>query len=217
MRSERVPTVGLVVANAVPLVGVVSYGWTVYSLLVIYWVECGVVGLVSVAKIRRAAGTDDPDDLPEMSTPGRSASSLVGAPTREVVSFFVEFYGAFWLTHGLFVFLGIPQLLRSKPLNGRAVVVAAVALCISHVVSYRVDYLGGAAYERTGPVTVMAEPTDRLMVLHVTIVLGGIVVAILELPIVALVILLVAKTIVDVSEQAKARDPAPQRPRPTEQ
>lgn len=212
MRSDRVAIVGALVANVVPLVGVASYGWNIYSLLVIYWVESGVVGLVTVGKIKRAEGADDPEYVPEMSTPGRTARSLVGAPNREVVSFFVTFYGVFWLTHGLFLFVVVPPMLGTESVNGRGVVVATIALCISHTVSYRLGYVGGAAYERAGPVTVMAEPTDRLMVLHVTIVLGGIVVAILGLPIIALVVMMVAKTIVDFSE----RDRTGQRPRPAE-
>jgi hypothetical protein len=60
MRSDRVTIVGLLVANVVPPVGVVSYGWRIYSLLVIYWVESGVVGLVIVGKIKRTVGPRTP-------------------------------------------------------------------------------------------------------------------------------------------------------------
>ena len=41
---------GLVIADAVPLVGVVAFGWDLHSLLVVYWLESTVIGLETVAK-----------------------------------------------------------------------------------------------------------------------------------------------------------------------
>ncbi|MFC4549214.1 MULTISPECIES: DUF6498-containing protein [Halorussus] len=48
----------LVVANFVPLVGVLWWGWSVFEVLVLYWVESGVVGAYNVPKILLAAGDD---------------------------------------------------------------------------------------------------------------------------------------------------------------
>ena len=36
--------VALVVANAIPLVGVLFLGWNVWNILVVYWLENGIVG-----------------------------------------------------------------------------------------------------------------------------------------------------------------------------
>ena len=93
----------LIVANAVPLVGVLAFGWGLHSLLVIYWVESAVVGTASVAKILRAEGEDDPTELPSMKFNDRSVGSFVGESNRRIATFFVSHYGVFWLVHGLFV------------------------------------------------------------------------------------------------------------------
>ncbi|OIB59214.1 hypothetical protein BBD46_00590 [Natrialba sp. SSL1] len=172
---------GLLIANLVPFVGVVSFGWTLHSLLVIYWLESGVLGAAYVAKIRRAEGADNPETLPdwEFSGFGRSkAQSLdefVGMPNREIASHFVRFYAVFWLFHGVVVLYGFPAENPSMEVASiHVVAVAAVGFTISHALSYRINYLGMHEYEHNGPVTVMSEPLHRVVVLHITILLAGI-------------------------------------------
>ncbi len=41
----------LVIANALPLVGVLFLGWTVFPLVLLYWLENLVVGGFNVAKL----------------------------------------------------------------------------------------------------------------------------------------------------------------------
>jgi hypothetical protein len=43
--------VALVVANALPLAGVLFLGWTVFPLVLLYWLENVVVGAFNVAKL----------------------------------------------------------------------------------------------------------------------------------------------------------------------
>ena len=41
----------LIAANAVPIFGVLFGGWGVFPLIFLYWVENGIVGVVTVAKL----------------------------------------------------------------------------------------------------------------------------------------------------------------------
>ena len=50
--------VALLVANAVPLIGVLFLGWNVWTILTIYWLENGVVGVFNVLKMSKAAGPE---------------------------------------------------------------------------------------------------------------------------------------------------------------
>ena len=52
--------VALIVANLIPLVGVLFLGWSVWNILVIYWLENGIVGVFNVLKMSTAAGEDAP-------------------------------------------------------------------------------------------------------------------------------------------------------------
>ena len=75
---------GLVIADAVPLVGVVAFGWDLHSLLVVYWLESTVIGFETVAKARRSEGKEDPVELSSFSLNGRPYRRLY---LRETVRF----------------------------------------------------------------------------------------------------------------------------------
>ena len=50
--------VALIVANAIPLFGVLFLGWNVWTILIVYWLENGIVGVFNVLKMLRAEGPD---------------------------------------------------------------------------------------------------------------------------------------------------------------
>ena len=91
--------VALVLANLVPLVGVLFLGWSVWTILVIYWLENGIVGVFNVLKMLKAEGTDT-SGADGWRVNGRRASTMANAT---LVPFFMIHYGIFWLVHGVFV------------------------------------------------------------------------------------------------------------------
>ena len=91
----------LLVANAIPLIGVLFLGWNVWTILTIYWLENGVVGVFNVLKMARAEG-------PLLG--GVAAGSLTGyglpiegSAKVVLIPFFIVHYGLFWLVHGIFI------------------------------------------------------------------------------------------------------------------
>jgi hypothetical protein len=57
-RDSALPAlVALVGANLLPLAGVLFGGWTVWEVLLVYWIESGIVGLFSVPRILFADGS----------------------------------------------------------------------------------------------------------------------------------------------------------------
>jgi hypothetical protein len=209
--GSRVAAAGLILANAVPLVGVAAFGWDLHSLLVVYWLESGAVGVATVAKIRRAEG-DDGQRLPSIQFDGRSIDWFVGRGNLLVAGVFVVHYGLFWFVHGVFVLffpLFFPDL---DPASPAVVAVAAVGLAAYHAVSYRANYIEGGEYERTGPVTLMTQPYRRVFVLHLTVVLGAFGVAGLGAPIGALIVMVLVKTALDLWGHWKEHERARRRP-----
>ena len=74
--------IALVVANLVPLVGVLFFGWDLGSIMVLYWVESGVIAFYTVLKI-----------------------AIVGKLAAIVaVPFFVGHFGGFMIAHFLFIY-----------------------------------------------------------------------------------------------------------------
>lgn len=215
MRSppgSRVAVVGLLAGNAIPLVGVLFYGWGVPALLLVYWLESAVVGVESIAKILRAEGTDDPDGLPSMRFNDRSVASFIGSSNRSIAGFFVQHYGIFWLVHGVFVltvFRGFAPVLDGEWVS---VVVPTVGLAAYHVVSYRLNFVGYREFERRGPVALMIDPYRRVLVLHLTIVLGAFAIGGVGAPVGVVVVMVLVKTALDLRGHWRTHESAAARP-----
>jgi hypothetical protein len=205
--------IALIVANAIPLIGVLFLGWSVWNILVIYWLENGIVGVFNVLKMARADGS-----VPSAATfmvNGQPATTLTKVA---LIPFFVMHYGLFWLVHGIFV-LTLPAFLSmglsrgpGLELDPGAVLLAAIALAISHGLSYWWNFLRGGEYRRVSPATLMFAPYRRLIALHLTIIFGAIAVMFTGAPVAAVAILVAVKTVLDVglhlAEHRTAATPA---------
>jgi hypothetical protein len=200
----------LVAVNAIPLLGVAFWGWSLMLILVLYWLESGIVGVINVFKIARAEGGSDE---PAVSIQGNRVTVRMGALTSTmgrgpIIGFFVLHYGLFWAVHGVFVFLlplfaglsGIdgavgPMDFGPLPLDGLAW--SAALLAASHAVSFFTNYLGRGEYLRVTPAGQMMSVYGRVFALHLTIVLGAVVIGLFGTPIAALFLLVGVKTTID--------------------
>lgn len=209
LRSAPDTAAALVVANLLPLIGVVALGWDLMMILVLYWLESGVIGLLNLPKIVLARG---PLVVP-MGRARFSAPPLTGwrrtLAVTFAIPFFVVHYGMFWLGHGLFVFLlpamtGDASALESVTdpfelagVDPTAVLVAAGVLFASHTLSFARNYVGRREYESVSPSGQMARPYTRVVVMHLSILGGGFLSLSLGTPAGALVILVILKTALD--------------------
>lgn len=189
-------------ANLVPLYGVLFEGWTVFSLVFLYWFENVIVGVCNVIKMLTNANNSAFDSL---------------AGKAFFVPFFSMHYGIFTLVHGLFVFVmfapvgqgafGVFAAKSSVVLNGSAfsrigaelsgLWLPILALTVVHVRDLISEYWGRGEYRTTTLSTLMFQPYGRIVVLHLTILIGGGIAAALGQPIAALVILLGLKVAIE--------------------
>jgi uncharacterized protein DUF6498 len=210
--------------NLVPLVGVLFGRWSVATLLVLYWVENGIVGLLNVPKILLAEGAPSIGAMPAPA--GAGVAGRVG-----VAAFFVVHYGIFWFVHGVFVWTlpafltasppafdanGFPIVSTAASVDGSAVLWGAIGLTISHGVSFVVNFLGRAEYRKVTPAEQMGHPYARVVILHLAILLGGILSLTIGSPIGALLVLVVLKTAIDVALHRREHDSLAARPIPVD-
>lgn len=245
--------VALLIANAIPLVGVVFFGWSLLTILVLYWIENGIVGFWNIPRLLLAQGSlidretldqrlAAQDALPPAATPERQdarnqlammarlgRAGVPGIGRAGMAAFFLVHYGLFWFVHGIFVFAlptfggaflasgsgcidGYPPVpdfpFAPGFLEGAcpspfgavlwgSVTLAAVALFISHGASFLLNYVWGGEYRTASPATQLFAVYGRVVVLHVTIIVGAFAVALLGAPVAALVVLVVLKTAYD--------------------
>jgi hypothetical protein len=205
----------LIAANTIPLIGAVFFGWSIFSLMFLFWFENVIIGALNVVRFLGAQPSRDEE-----------AANSKGVRIFELclqlffAGFFSFHYGMFCFVHGMFVVSmfgsDVGFSMRSGPIGIMAICVpilikeklvyAALAIFISHLFSlcYNYFYKG----ERVGAELqqIMGRPYGRVVVLHITIILGAVPAKLLGSPIWALVLLVVLKTIVDLKAHLMERN-----------
>jgi hypothetical protein len=90
-----------------------------------------------------------------------------------LIPFFVFHYFFFCAIHGVFVFSRLGTLGNAIAIFATPLALAALALALSHLVSFGINYLGNREYERADLRQLMGAPYNRIVVLHLTIIFGG--------------------------------------------
>lgn len=150
---------GFLFANILPVFGVLYWGWSLKTLLVLYWLESFIVGAVNVPQILVSNGA----------LKDRISTAF----------FFMVHYGGFWLGHGLFLMIFLFPKLPEGPEGGvvsdlpyDSVLYVLLAMLVSHLFDFAQDIWRKPRAERFPPNTQLFVPYGRVFVMHIMI-LGG--------------------------------------------
>ncbi len=191
----------LVLANLVPLFGVVWLKWEVFPLLLLFWFENAIVGAFNVLKMLLAA--------PEQ--------RLAWAAKLFMVPFFCVHYAMFTFVHSVFV-IGLfgGGFRQGAPFpDAHAIVQMAVerhlgwavlGLAVSHGFSFAYNYLWLGEFRNAALPMLMQQPYSRVVVMHLTILASGFLMGMLGSPAVGLVLLVVLKTAMDLRAHVRERE-----------
>ncbi len=185
-RAESFPLsmLVLVAANLVPVIGVLLYGWDLGKLMVLFWAESGIIGLYNLLKM--------------------------AVVQRWVVLFtgplFVGHFGAFMAVHFLFVYelfvsrnTSVDSSLAEVGQYLFALWPALLALLLSHGLSFFYNFIGRGEYRNKRMREQMGEPYGRVMIMHVTVIIGGGLSLVLGNPAAALLLLVALKVAADIT------------------
>lgn len=205
---QRPTTFALVVANLVPIWGVLHWGWHILPVMLLFWMENVVVGGFTILKMLIAMG----------GTGGSVGRILQAGANLFTCAFFAIHYGMFCAVHGIFVVFmfggkeltqGFRGGLTELPgvvadLAGRnTLILALAALVASHGISFYMHYLKPRAYEEADARQIMGEPYKRVVILHVVILFGGIAAQATGSGVVPLLLLIALKTGVDLTSHKR--------------
>lgn len=179
----------LLVVNLVPLAGALWLNWQVLDLLMLFWLENLVIGLFNLVRMATAA-----DRV-------RVARRIF------LMAFFTLHYGGFAFAHGVALLSlfgpsepGLPGAAALwATFQASALRWAALALLISHAVSMIMNDWRSGERQRQSVSSLMTRPYQRVMALHVTILVGGLAVSLLGAPVWALVVLVLVKMAMDLT------------------
>jgi hypothetical protein len=74
-----------------------------------------------------------------------------------------------------------------------------LALLISHGISFFKNYIGRNEYQQAELTKLMFQPYGRVVILHITIIIGGFLSVFLGSPLVALLFLIILKIVIDIA------------------
>lgn len=181
----------LIVANLLPVFGVLLWDWDVFVLLLLFWCENVIIGLFGIAKVA-ISGT------------GKFSFQSLFLPV-----FFTIHYGGFMFGHFM-VLIGMYSSDADNMKNidepveylwaviERVTWVPIIALVMSHGWSFVTNFLGTDERKILNPSAAMALPYKRMVVTHVALIAGGFFLVSAGEPLVGLLILLGMKVALDV-------------------
>ncbi len=181
----------LIIANLYPVIGVIFFNWQTYPLLLFFWTENLVIGFYTVLKMLVASGEN-----------AKPAVKLAAIP------FFCLHYGIFTLVHGIFVVAifgtgladnsGFTGSINQQVINN-GLIWGTLILMGSHGLSFFQNYIGKNEYRQAEITALMSQPYGRVVILHVTIIIGGFLAMMLGAPVAALLFLIVLKVAIDIT------------------
>ena len=204
----------LIAVNLVPLAGVLFAGWRAADVVLMYWVENLIVGLLNIPRILLAQA--EPGDAPGRALPDRLRANAPAA------LFFVLHYGLFCAVHwmalielfgadtlaapgvdddSIAVLLAIWHRLTGESLS----IVSAAALLGSHLFSFFFNFLGQGEYRCVVAGTMVERPYKRIAVVQVFAIVCGALLQHVDSPLAAVAVFVLVKTVIDLHLHGRER------------
>jgi hypothetical protein len=184
----------LVLANLIPLAGVYWLDWDLGSTMVLYWAESAIILFYTVAK----------------SIVRNRILGMIGG------LFTIAHAGAFMAIHFLFIWTIFVEksftggAIDDNSLSTVAVYLTALwpallGLLVSHGYSFKSNFLDELSGQQLGKKTAQEKESfySRMILMHITIIIGGGLALIFDDNIFALSLLIVMKTVVDLKAHLK--------------
>jgi hypothetical protein len=220
-QKDPLSLAALIGANLIPFIGIFFFHWDVKFIVLLYWIENLIVAFYNVLKMAFLK-TDH-------------ATGNVGK--LFLIPFFCIHYGGFCAVHGFFLIhffrIGTPtspfgssnewwgplifiqilysvivRIWASKPPE---MIWAVIGLTLSHGVSFVENYILGQEYKTSSMKKLMHKPYQRIIVMHIAILAGGIFVMKLDSPLPLMIILVLLKILFDLHLHTKSHREKPEK------
>ena len=181
----------LILANCIPIFGIFFFGWDAATILVLYWLESVIIGVMNIPKILACRKT------------GQGVFMSV-ISNLFLCLFFTFHYGMFTAVHGVFLakFFGA-QPIMDDLIFGGPIVWTALIFLISHVFSMLVNFFGKKEYLGRAAKEQMFTVYGRVFVMHLVLVGTGFATLAFGAPLISVIMLIILKTIMDLKAHNK--------------
>jgi len=193
--DPRLTIAVIVIGNLIPVFGVLFLGWDAAQVLILYWAETVIVGLLTLPRIVAA------QRLPVGVSGGRLANALF------VAVFFVLHYGVFCVGHLTFALPLAEDFIAAEGGGGvwdrtfgdPAFLWAVLATAVLHVVGQTRDWWMQGRWRQASPTLEMFKPYGRIFVLHLTVLIGAWLMLVFKAPAWVVLILCLGKAMLELA------------------
>lgn len=155
MKSSPLAAIALVLVNLVPLAGVYFRDWNLYTLAMIYWWECAIIGCWTVVKIGCATRVGP-----------------VGKTKAYKILLFLAHYCTAWVFYGAILSnLLFPEAARSLS-AGFLFYLCLFLFMVSHALSFALNHIKRREYTKISALEQMFIPYRRLWMVHAVVVIS---------------------------------------------
>ncbi len=218
--KDHLSLLALIGANLIPLGGVFFFSWGVTFIVLLYWIENLIAGFYNILKMAIQKTDQASDNLQKLF----------------IMPFFCVHYGGFCAVHGFFLTTFFKIGSDASPLDNSSVwwgpfifiqllisviaklwasrppemIWAVLGLLVSHGVSFVENYILGREYRTITMKELMHKPYQRIIVMHIAIIGGGIFIMKLNSPAPLLIILIILKIFFDLHLHRRSHRPKTQ-------
>ena len=200
MRKNIASIISLVIANIIPIIGVIFWNWDIFPLVYIYFLETIVIGLFGFLKIILAQGVDYTIEQGLVSQillsqffPRLNSTSSKSSVLISYVICLIFYIGLLFVL----CLLVLTPSNFSKPWEP-SYFIAILGLIISHSISFWQNYIKNKEYIYAVPYTQMTQPFDRVMVMILVFSVTAFAIYRIDVSILTILALIIIKIIFDI-------------------
>lgn len=157
--------------NIFPIIGVLFLGWSVFALLLSYWLENIAIGFYQILKMKRAM----------LNYPVNEQNKMIPGPLRPVkpaekifaMIFFCIHYGLFCAGHFFFLYF-FSVIVNDQIHFTPTILLSALPFFFTHGSNYLEEYVAKKQYETTPLAKLFFSPYRRIVILQVVLILGAV-------------------------------------------
>jgi len=192
------------IVNLLPVAGVIWFDWNISNIIILYYLESVVMTFFSYRKIK----ANKNDELPKVYYNGRLIESREELK-KILASVSLPFYIFAFLLYSLFVLIiflpGVLDFKDNLTTITKDIVVFYLLLignfiiiCFGYWYDYQNSYIKQKGNEKESLGRLFDSPFSRILVIHITIVIGGFGLGRLGPNYQALIVFIAVKTVIDV-------------------
>jgi hypothetical protein len=190
----------LILANLIPILGIFFFDWSLFSVLIAYWAETGIIFLYALAKrVYILFNNKKKEDISE------ALSSII---------IIIAIYGCFMIIHFAFILdLAYPLSGIQTTMSGvfkeymKEITLMAIVFLISHGQSFYFNFIKNKEAEKIGVKEVLSEDarelTTRFFFMQLVIFFGWAILELTKGPIYLYILFILGKILIDLNGHRK--------------